>query len=127
MILDSPKITEPSAKKLHRLHSHVGTYVAVLNALSQPVEGWDAWLITIVTFCLDNGTNHKWQLRQTNTNLLKYKDLEKFLESRCVAFESSEASSKSAIDTIINNRPGNKKSNFNSKKSLVAFGEFISC
>lgn len=40
---------------------------------------------------MDTATSHSWQLRQQNTQLPKYVDLERFLASRCVAFENSEA------------------------------------
>jgi len=90
-LLECPRIEEPSASALQELYSHVCTHVAALKALDQPVEFWDAWLITIVTGRLDKNTGHGWQLHQRNTELPKYADLESFLASRCVALESSEA------------------------------------
>jgi len=89
-LLDSPRIGEPSAKALHNLHSHVCTHMAALQAIGQPIEHWDAWLITIVTSRLDKNTGHGWQLHQRNTDLPRYEQLEQFLASHCVALESSE-------------------------------------
>lgn len=71
-ILDIPVIEESSAKALQKLHSHVSTYVAALRALEQPVDQWDAWLITIVTSRLYKCTGHKWQLHLRNTHLPRY-------------------------------------------------------
>ncbi|XP_016657693.1 uncharacterized protein LOC107882968 [Acyrthosiphon pisum] len=90
-LLECPRIEEPSASALQELYSHVSTHVAALSALDQPIEHWDAWLITIVTGRLERSTGHGWQLHLRNTNLPKYSDLESFLASRCVALEGSEA------------------------------------
>jgi len=90
-LLECPRIEEPSASALQELYSHVSTHVAALSALDQPIEHWDAWLITIVTGRLDRSTRHGWQLHLRNTDLPKYSDLESFLASRCVALEGSEA------------------------------------
>jgi len=88
-ILDCPRIDGSSSGTLQTLYSHVCTHVAALKALDQPVDKWDAWLITIVSMRLDKDTSHGWQLRQKNTQLPRYIDLEKFLASRCVAIENS--------------------------------------
>jgi len=90
-ILDCPKIEEYCSGALQKLYSHVCTQVTALKALDQPVEYWDAWLITIVTGRLDKSTGHGWQLHLRNTDLPKYRDLEAFIASRCVALENSEA------------------------------------
>lgn len=90
-ILDAPYITEISAESLQKLHSHVGNHVAALEELGQPTKHWDAWLITIVLSRLDKNTSHDWQLRQKDTELPKFKDLDGFLACRCVAFEGSQA------------------------------------
>ncbi|XP_025192629.1 uncharacterized protein LOC112592689, partial [Melanaphis sacchari] len=90
-ILDCPRIEEASSGALQKLYAHICTHVAALQALDQPVEYWDAWLITIVTGRLDKSTGHGWQLHLKNTSLPKYSDLENFLASRCVALENSEA------------------------------------
>lgn len=93
-LLNSPNIETPSAKTLQSLHAHVCTHVAALKALKQPVEQWDAWLVTIITSCMDHTTAHEWQLRRVDNKLPSYKELEKFLASRCIAFESSETCSQ---------------------------------
>ncbi|KAF0683820.1 Integrase catalytic domain-containing protein, partial [Aphis craccivora] len=78
------------AKELQGLYSSMSAHVAALEALGQPVNSWDAWLITIILRKLDHATSHEWQVRRTNTELPKYSELQQFLSSRCVALESSE-------------------------------------
>lgn len=90
-ILDSPRIDEVSAETLHKQHSHICTHVDALKAAGQPVEHWNAWLVTIITSRLGKITRHGWQLHLRNTELPKYEDIERFLASRCVALESSES------------------------------------
>lgn len=96
-ILESPRVEEGSVETLKKLHSHVCTHIAALKALQQPIQHWDAWLITIVTSRLDKQTGHDWQLHQAGTELPKYEKLESFLESRCVALENFESHSNNVV------------------------------
>jgi len=88
-LLESPYVEDATTTQLQHLHSHVCTHVAALKALDQPVERWDAWLITIICMRLDKDTSHGWQLHQRNTQLPRYVDLEEFLASRCVALQNA--------------------------------------
>ncbi|XP_050058669.1 uncharacterized protein LOC126553154 [Aphis gossypii] len=108
-ILDFPQVDSAIANELQALHSNVVSHVAALEALGQPVDMWDAWLVTVLLRKVDHATCHEWQLRRTNNELPKYKDLEEFLSSRCIAFENSETwdSSKTAVKKKWSN-PGRK-------------------
>lgn len=129
-LLESPYVEQPTAKELKALHAHVSAHVAALN---QPTEHWDAWLVTIIVSRLDAATSHGWQLRQQNTQLPKYCDLEKFLSSRCVAFESSEAASGSKRDIKTNlcsettKRSSVKHSSTEVRRAFVAATDTLSC
>jgi hypothetical protein len=94
-ILDCPRVEESNPSTLQVLYSTVSTHAAALKSMDQPVEQWDAWLITIVTRRLDKNTAHSWQLQQRNTRLPKYSDLEIFIASRCAAIETSESCTSS--------------------------------
>jgi len=48
-ILDSPRVNNAGTSELQQLHSHVCSHVAALKTLNQPINQWDAWLVTIVT------------------------------------------------------------------------------
>lgn len=89
-ILDFPQVESAVANDLQALHSNIVAQVAALEALGQPVDMWDAWLVTVLLRKVDRGTCHEWQIRRTNNELPKYKELEEFLASRCIAFENSE-------------------------------------
>jgi hypothetical protein len=89
-ILDSPQVESAVANQLQALHSNIVSHVAALEALGQPVNMWDAWLVTVLLRKVDHGTCHEWQLRRKDNELPKYKELEEFLASRCIAFENSE-------------------------------------
>jgi len=78
---------------------------------------------------LDKSIGHGWQLHLKNTDLPKYKDLEAFLASRCVALENSEAvmSNESAnkIDTHSNStgktsKPTHQKRRSQKNQKLLA-------
>jgi len=47
--------------------------------------------VTIVLSKLDTASIHEWQLRRKNTLLPTSSQIEEFLLSQCIAFESSEA------------------------------------
>lgn len=51
--------------------------------LVQPVDHWDAWLVTIVLRKLDAVSIREWELRHTNTLLPTYSQIEEFLLNRC--------------------------------------------
>ncbi|XP_008182965.1 uncharacterized protein LOC103309405 [Acyrthosiphon pisum] len=123
-ILEMPAVEEASANALQRLHSNVSTHVAALRTLGQPVDHWDAWLITIITSRLDKGTGHSWQLHLRNTELPAYKDLEAFLASRCVAMESSETvcpkTSSTKLTNINNDKTMFSKTHQPTKKVLIS-------
>lgn len=124
-LLNSPTIEVPSAKALQALHAHVCTHVAALKALHQPVEQWDAWLVTIITSCMDGATAHDWELRRINNDLPKFEDLERFLSSRGNAFENSEACMRKSI-IIPSSNVASKKS-FSTKKSLAVTEGSVRC
>lgn len=121
-ILDFPQVEEAAFKTLQQLHSTMSTHVAALKAMGQPVEHWDAWLVTIVVSRLDRSTAHGWQLHQRNSELPKYLDLEAFLVSRCVALETSKSCARPA--NVIQ-KASNSRSHMVSatpKKALIAAG-----
>ncbi|XP_008185105.1 uncharacterized protein LOC103309988 [Acyrthosiphon pisum] len=104
-ILDFPQVQSAVANDLQALHSNIVAHVAALEALGQPVDMWDAWLVTVLLRKVDHGTCHEWQIRRTNNELPKYKELEEFLANRCIAFENSE--------TWDNSNTGTKKKSTN--------------
>jgi len=80
-ILDCPRVEKAAAQSLQELYSTVCTHVAALKAMGQPVEQWDVWLVNFLVSRLDKTTVHGWQLRQRNSELSKFTDLEAFLAS----------------------------------------------
>jgi len=89
-ILDCHQVESAAGMQLQTLHSNVSAHVAALAALDQPIQHWDAWLVTVVLRKLDQSTSQDWQLRRTNTELPRYAELESFLTNRCIALESTE-------------------------------------
>lgn len=82
-ILECPSVEEKSPGSLRKFHATVCTHIAALKSLKQPVDHWDAWLITMVTSRLDKSTAQAWQLHQQKIELPKYVDFEVFLAKRC--------------------------------------------
>jgi hypothetical protein len=86
-LLQSPKVTSPSASELRKLHHYIASHVRALKALGQPVQHWDAWLVTLICSQLDPITLGEWQLRQYNKELPTYEQIELFLSKRMSAYE----------------------------------------
>lgn len=89
-ILDITPIQTCTAIELQHIQSKITAHVASLKELGQPVEHWDAWLVTIILRKLDSASNHEWQLQRVDTLLPTYSQIEEFLRNRCIAFENLE-------------------------------------
>lgn len=86
-LLQSPKVNTASTVELRNLHHHVSSHVRALKALGQPVQSWDAWLVTLICGQLDATTAGEWQLRQDTKELPTYASMELFLSKRVSAYE----------------------------------------
>lgn len=91
-LFNTQKVQSASATSLRGLHQHIMSHVRALQALSQPVESWDAWLVTLLCSCMDNVTVSEWQLKQTSRDLPTFNEVESFLLNRVIAYEASEVS-----------------------------------
>jgi len=87
-LLHSHKVNTISAADLRRLHHHVSTHVRALKALGQPVQSWDAWLVTLICGQLDATTAGEWQLRQDTKELPTCASIVSFLSKRVAAYEA---------------------------------------
>jgi len=110
-LLQTPQVNKPVAAELRQLHHHVSSQVNALSALGQPVDNWDAWLVTLLCCRLDPTTVGEWQLLQSTKNLPKFSDLEKFLANRVSAYEVGEVANQSTqlMQSSISVRPSQKK------------------
>ncbi|XP_025406355.1 uncharacterized protein LOC112680475, partial [Sipha flava] len=89
-LLDTPKVSIASATNLQKLHHHVMSNVNALKALEQPVEAWDAWLVTLTCCRLDSVTVGEWQLQYNKKDLPSFKAIEAFLFNRIAAYEAGD-------------------------------------
>jgi len=110
-------VTVASASELQRLHYHISSNINALTALNQPVDKWDAWLVTITCTRLDNVTVAEWQLKQDTKDLPKYKDLEVFLSNRITAYEAGDIATVSYSNEAVKNNMTYKA---RTKKVLLA-------
>ncbi|KAF0720151.1 Integrase catalytic domain-containing protein, partial [Aphis craccivora] len=69
-----------------------------LDALRQPIHSWDAWLVTLICYKLDNITVGEWQLRQSTRELPKFTELETFLLNRISAYEVDDFNNMSSME-----------------------------
>lgn len=113
--LSSPKVTIASAEELRNLHQHVASHVRALKALGQPVQHWDAWLVTLIRGQLDANTAGEWQLRQDSRELPTYDQIESFLAKRIFAFEAGACLS---VSNSINRPQRSKGQQINNKVLL---------
>lgn len=114
-LLCTPKVIVASAGELRNMHHHVASHVRALKALGQPVQHWDAWLVTLICSQLDATTVGEWQLRQDSKELPTYDQIENFLSKRVAAYEAGLISNKPTEET--NTR--NKCSNVNRKALFI--------
>lgn len=97
-LLDTQKVITATAAELQKLHHHVMSHVKALEALLQPIHSWDAWLVTLICYKLDNITVGEWQLRQSTRELPKFTELETFLLNRISAYEVGDFNNISTIE-----------------------------
>lgn len=93
-LFNSPKVVHPCANSLRKLHHHIVSHVNALRSLQQPVDHWDAWLVTLICCSLDSTTVGEWQLKQMSKNLPSYIAIEQFLSDRVAAYEVGDISSQ---------------------------------
>ncbi|KAL4098587.1 hypothetical protein QTP88_023162 [Uroleucon formosanum] len=97
-LLNTPRVMSASASELQRLHYHISSNINTLTALQQPVDQWDAWLVTLMCTRLDSVIVAEWQLKQDTKDLPKYKELELFLSNRITAYEAGDIAMISCSD-----------------------------
>lgn len=104
-LLDTKKITTVSTAELQGLHHHITSNVNALRALDQPVDFWDAWLVTLMRSRMDSTTVAEWHLSYKSKDLPKYENVEKFLFNHIAAYEAGDVPlEKKATARAINNR-----------------------
>lgn len=47
-LLDTFKVVTPSSSELQKLHHHISSNINALKSLQQPVDKWNAWLVTLL-------------------------------------------------------------------------------
>lgn len=98
-LFQTHEVQQPSAYELRQLHQHIVSHYRALKALKQPVEQWDAWLVTLICCKLDSNTVGEWQLSLKSKELPTFQEIEAFLASRVSAYEVGEID-KSTASTI---------------------------
>lgn len=122
-LLKSPKVYKASAYELRQLHHHVSSHVRALQSLGQPIQHWDAWLVTIICVQLDPTTAGEWQLLQKSKELPTYAEIESFLSKRVAAYEVGDISSSSySSDNQLH-----KKKIVNNKVFLTPSAKLLKC
>ncbi|CAI6342683.1 unnamed protein product [Macrosiphum euphorbiae] len=125
-LLDTPRVLTASATELQNLHHHIMSNVNALRAATQPVDSWDAWLVTLICSRMDSATVAEWQLHYNKKDLPSFTEIESFLFNRIAAYEAGEMNSHKGgsnpvpaklIPSSFNKQ---KLSKFNDKKILFA-------
>jgi len=87
-LLNTPKIVTPSSSELQKLHHHISSNINALKSLQQPVDKWDAWLVTLLCNCMDSATVNEWYLQYKSIELPSYEAVEQFLANRITSYEA---------------------------------------
>eukprot|EP00102_Acyrthosiphon_pisum_P011959 XP_008180913.1 PREDICTED: uncharacterized protein LOC103308739 [Acyrthosiphon pisum] len=115
-LLDTPKVVTPSSSELQRLHHHISSNINALKSLKQPVDKWDAWLVTLLCSRMDSATVGEWYLQYKSKELPSYEDVEQFLANRITAYEAGDINCQSHEARKMPNRSSNYK--VHDKKAL---------
>ncbi|XP_022180294.1 uncharacterized protein LOC111040631 [Myzus persicae] len=115
-LLDTPKVVTPSTSELQKLHHHISSNINALKSLKQPVDKWDAWLVTLLCSRMDSATVGEWYLQYKSKELPSYEDVEQFLANRITAYEAGDINCKSHEAKKVPNRSSNNK--VHDKKAL---------
>jgi hypothetical protein len=94
-LFETPKVQTASAMELQKLHHHIMSNVNAFKALEQPVEFWDAWLVTLVCNRMDSATVGERQLQYNKKDLPTFRAIESFLFNRIAAYEAGEINAES--------------------------------
>ncbi|KAE9522141.1 hypothetical protein AGLY_017401 [Aphis glycines] len=115
-LLDTPKVVTPSSSELQKLHHHISSNINALKSLQQPVNQWDAWLVTLLCSRMDSTTVGEWYLQYKSKELPSYDAVEQFLASRITAYEAGDINCQSHEVRKVPNRSSNNK--VHDKKAL---------
>lgn len=86
-----------------------------LKAFDQPVQHWDAWLVTLICTQLDATTAGEWQLRQDSKDIPTYEMIESFFSRRVNAFSNGLIASNPVSEKATRG----KSNNANTKSLFV--------
>uniref|UniRef100_A0A2S2N7B6 Integrase catalytic domain-containing protein n=1 Tax=Schizaphis graminum TaxID=13262 RepID=A0A2S2N7B6_SCHGA len=89
-LFDTPKISIASVIELQRLYHHITSNINALQALGQPIESWDAWLVTLICNRMDRVTVGEWHIQYNKKDLPEFKEIKAFLFNRIAAYEAGE-------------------------------------
>ncbi|XP_022182693.1 uncharacterized protein LOC111042409 [Myzus persicae] len=89
-LFDTPNLSIASATELQALHHHITSNINALQALGQPIESWDAWLVTLICNRMDSATVGEWHLQYKKKDLPEYEEIKTFLFNRIAAYEAGE-------------------------------------
>lgn len=90
-LFDTPKISVLASEiQLQRLYHHITSNINALQALGQPIESWDTWLVTLVCNRMDRVTVGEWHVQYNKKDLPEFKEIKVFLFNHIAAYESGE-------------------------------------
>ncbi|KAF0700789.1 DUF1758 domain-containing protein, partial [Aphis craccivora] len=122
-LLDTPKVLIASATNLEKLQHHIMSNVNALRALGQPIESWDAWLVTLICSRLDSATVGEWQLQYNKKELPLFCEVEAFLLNHIAAYQAGEMNVASTIEKKAAGRVYNHK--LQEKKGLSCYRLYL--
>ncbi|CAI6373964.1 unnamed protein product [Macrosiphum euphorbiae] len=108
-LLETPKVVSPSCSELQKLHHHVTSNINALKSLQQPVEQWDAWLVTLLCSKMDSATVGEWYLQYKSKDLPSYVAVEQFLANRITAYEAGDMNCLSSEPRKMSTKSSNNK------------------
>lgn len=88
--LDLPTIPKQSAPLLRDIYDNADEILSGLKALGNSAESRDIWLIHILLKKLDANTTQEWsKFTKSNTDFPSFKEFMAFLDTTCIALEST--------------------------------------
>jgi len=108
-LLETPKVVSPSCSELQKLHHHVTSNINALKSLQQPIEQWDAWLVTLLCSKMDSATVGECYRQYKSKDLPSYVAVEQFLANRITAYEAGDMNCQSHEPRKMSTKNSNNK------------------
>jgi Protein of unknown function (DUF1759) len=123
-LFELPRLQCETIDSLRPLADNVQKHIRALANLGEPTHHWDALLLYMITNKFDPATRRLWETHAATLTEVKYINLIKFLEGRCVILEACNANNPETKERPNLRKPPHVRTPY---KSLVTSSPQFNC